>query len=85
MDMLTWFGLAAVGAMLLLYAVEDRAPIYILGFAGACVLASVYGFLQGAWPFGVVEGIWSLVAVRRWLKVRRLIADGRKRDAPDAA
>ena len=85
MDMLTWFGLAAVGAMLLLYALEDRAPFYILGFAGACVLASVYGFLQGAWPFGVVEGIWSLVAVRRWLKVRRLIADGRKRDAPDAA
>jgi len=52
--------------MLVTYALEDRTPWFILAFAGACVLGSVYGFLQGAWPFGLVEGIWALVAIRRW-------------------
>ncbi len=66
MDALTLFGLLAVSAMLVFYALEDRSPWYVLAFAGACALASLYGFLQGAWPFGVVEAIWSAVAVRRW-------------------
>jgi hypothetical protein len=66
MDSLTLFGLLAVSAMLVFYAMEDRSPRYILAFAGACALASVYGFLQGAWPFGLVEAIWSAVAVHRW-------------------
>ena len=66
MDALTLFGLVAVSAMLLFYALEDVSPWYILAFAGACALASAYGFLQGAWPFGVVEAIWTLVALRRW-------------------
>ena len=66
MDSLTLFGLLAVSAMLLFYALEGRSPWYILAFAGACALASLYGFLQGAWPFGVVEAIWSGVAMHRW-------------------
>ena len=66
MDRLTLFGLCAVTAMLVTYALEARSRWFVLAFAGACVLGSIYGFLQGAWPFGVVEGIWSLVAVRRW-------------------
>jgi hypothetical protein len=66
MDRLTLFGLVAVTAMLAFYALEDRSPWMILGFAGACALGSVYGFLQGAWPFGVVEAVWSVVAIRRW-------------------
>jgi hypothetical protein len=65
MDSLTLFGLFAVTAMLVCYALEDRNPLFIVGFAGACALGSIYGFLQGAWPFGVVEGIWALVALRR--------------------
>ena len=64
MDSLTLFGLFAVVAMLVFYVIEDRSHWYILAFA--CLLASLYGFLQGAWPFGIVEGIWSLVAARRW-------------------
>lgn len=63
MDSLTLFGVFAVSAMMLLYALEDRSPHFVLAFAGACVLASFYGFLQGAWPFGVVEAISALVAV----------------------
>jgi hypothetical protein len=66
MDRLTLFGLFAVTAMLLCYALEDRSRWFVLGFAVACALGSVYGFLQGAWPFGLVEAIWSVVALRRW-------------------
>lgn len=58
----------AVSAMLVFYALEDRHPHFVLAFAGACLLGSIYGFLQGAWPFGVVEAIWSGVAVKRWLE-----------------
>jgi hypothetical protein len=66
MNALSAFGLFAVTAMVLCYALEDRSPWFILGFASSCVLGSIYGFLQGAWPFGLVEGIWSVVAARRW-------------------
>ena len=66
MSPLTIFGLFAVTSMLVCYALEKRSLWFILAFAVACVLGSVYGFLQGAWPFGVVEAIWAIVAVRRW-------------------
>jgi hypothetical protein len=66
MDPLTAFGALAVAAMLVFYALEARSPAFVLAFAGACLASSAYGFLQGAWPFGVVELIWSGVAVRRW-------------------
>jgi hypothetical protein len=72
MNNLTLFGLFAVTAMLICYALEKRSPRFILGFAVACVLASIYGFLQGAWPFGIVEAIWSIVALRRWAAERTL-------------
>ena len=66
LDGLTLFGLFSVTAMLACYALEKRSPWFILAFAGACILGSAYGFLQGAWPFGVIEAVWALVAVRRW-------------------
>ena len=66
MDILTLFGLIAVSMMLVCYALEPRSHWFILAFAGSCALGSVYGFLQGAWPFGLVEAIWSLVALHRW-------------------
>jgi hypothetical protein len=71
MNMLALFGLFAVTAMLITYALENRSPWFILAFAAACVLGSVYGFLQGAWPFGAVEAVWSAVAVRRWYQASR--------------
>ena len=71
MDGLTLFGLFAVTAMLVCYGLEDRSPWFVLAFAGACALGSVYGFLQGAWPFGVIEAVWAVVAVRRWRSTRR--------------
>jgi len=68
MDQLTLFGLLAVTAMLVFYALEDRNHLFVLAFAGACVFASVYGFLQGAWPFGIIEAIWAGIALGRWRK-----------------
>lgn len=70
LDPLTLFGLAAVSLMLAFYALEARSPWFVLAFAGACALASLYGFLSGAWPFGIVEAIWAGVAVARWRKAR---------------
>jgi hypothetical protein len=68
---LSAFGLFAVTAMLFCYAMERRSPWWTLGFAAACVLGSAYGFLQGAWPFGLVEAVWALVAARRWRRARK--------------
>jgi len=66
MDSLTIFGLFAVTAMLVFYALEHKGHWFILAFAFSCVLGSIYGFLQGAWPFGLVEAVWSVIAARRW-------------------
>ena len=71
MDALQLFGLFAVTAMLVCYALEERSAWFVLAFAGACLLGSIYGFLQGAWPFGLVEAVWSLVALRRWWGLRK--------------
>ena len=70
MDGLTLFGLFAVTAMLVSYAAEESSHWFILAFAAACALGSIYGFLQGAWPFGLVEAIWAVVALRRWMQRR---------------
>jgi hypothetical protein len=69
LDPLTPFGLFAVSAMLVFYGLEERSSWFVLAFAGACAMGSVYGFLQGAWPFGLVEAVWSLVALRRWWRI----------------
>jgi hypothetical protein len=69
-DLLTLFGFFAVTLMLVFYALEARSRHFVLAFAFACALGSTYGFLQGAWPFGVVEAVWAVVAVRRWLHRR---------------
>jgi hypothetical protein len=70
MDALQLFGLFAVTAMLVCYALEDRDRLFIIAFAAACALGSIYGFLQGARPFGLVEAVWAAVALRRW-NIRR--------------
>jgi hypothetical protein len=66
MTLLSAFGLFAVTAMLVTYAFEARSHVFIFAFAFSCMLASLYGFLQGAWPFGLIEAVWSAVALRRW-------------------
>ena len=80
MDALTLFGLVAVASMLAFYALEDRSAWFVLAFAGACALASIYGFLQGAWPFGIVEAIWAGVALQRWRKRTSGARDAGKSD-----
>jgi hypothetical protein len=65
----TIYGVCAVSFMMAMYALERRGRAFILAFALGCVLSSVYGFLSGAWPFGVVELVWSFVAVHRYRQV----------------
>ncbi len=68
--MLTFFGEGAVTVMLFSYALEDRSSWWVLVFALACAASSAYGWVAGTWPFGVVEGVWAVVAFRRWLRSR---------------
>lgn len=70
MSLLTLYGAAAVTLMLVAYALEPRASGWVLVFALACAASSFYGWLAGAWPFGVVEAVWALVALRRWRQRR---------------
>ena len=60
------FGFVAVGAMALFYALENQGPEFTLAFAFACAAASIYGFLAGTWPFGIIEALWALLALHRW-------------------
>jgi hypothetical protein len=73
MDSLTLFGLFAVSMMLMTYTLESRSHWMVFLFAIACALGSAYGFLQGAWPFGLVEAVWSLIALKRWHERRSQI------------
>jgi hypothetical protein len=68
---LTAFGVVVLTFMMLMYALERRGPGFVLAFAVGCVLASLYGFLAGTWPFGVVELIWAGIAARRYVRLRR--------------
>jgi len=74
---ITIYGVVAVTYMMLMYALEGRHPRFVLAFAVGCVLSSVYGFLSGAWPFGVVEAVWAVVAARRYR-----VVSGRSRGLP---
>jgi len=67
---ITTFGVVALTFMMVMYALERRHPRYVVAFAVGCLLSSAYGFLAGAWPFGVVEVVWAAVAVRRYMGVR---------------
>lgn len=69
--MVTAFGVAALTFMMLMYALEQRNERFVLAFALGCLISSAYGFLAGTWPFGVVELIWSGIAVRRYTELRR--------------
>jgi hypothetical protein len=79
MDGLTLFGVLSLGAMLVFYTLEKRSHWNVLGFALCCALSSMYGFLQGAWPFGVVEAVWTAAALIRWWKARPRPAARKKR------
>jgi hypothetical protein len=71
---ITIYGVVAVSFMMIMYALERRHPLFILAFAVGCLASACYGFLAGAWPFGVVEAVWSVIAVRRYLRTRHAAA-----------
>jgi hypothetical protein len=84
MSLLTLFGAGAVSIMLLSYALETRSRWWVFVFACACAASSLYGWLSGTWPFGVVEAIWAVVALRRWWHLRAPISPVLSRNAEEA-
>lgn len=66
---MTLYGVCALTFMMAMYAFEDRSRTFVLLFALGCVLSSTYGFLAGAWPFGVVEMIWATIALQRYRRL----------------
>ena len=70
MDMIEWFGLLAVVVMVTSYALEKRSTVFIAVFALGCSMAAFYAFLIGSWPFFIAEGLWSLIALKRWREAR---------------
>jgi hypothetical protein len=70
MSWVTVYGVAALTFMMVMHWLEHRGPVFILGFALGCLLSSIHGFLAGAWPFGVLEAVWCLIAVRRYATSR---------------
>ena len=64
------FGFIAVASMVIMYALEQRSHVFVLGFAVSCAAASLYAVLIHSWPFAAVEGVWAVVALRRWARVR---------------
>jgi hypothetical protein len=73
--MLTVFGVAALSFMMVMWVLERRAPVFVLAFALGCALSSAYGFLSGAWPFGVVEALWTVVATQRYWRSQHAPAE----------
>jgi hypothetical protein len=72
--LITVYGVAALTFMMTMYGCERRGSVFVLLFAVGCALSSFYGFLSGAWPFGVVEAIWTVIAFRRYLGIVRYAA-----------
>jgi hypothetical protein len=70
--LLTAYGVVSLTFMMTMYALERRGRLFILLFALGCLLSSIYGFLANAWPFGVIEAIWSLIAIRRYAETMRV-------------
>jgi hypothetical protein len=70
MSVVTAYGIGALSFMMLMYWLEHRGPLFVVGFALGCALSSVYGFLSGAWPFGLIEAVWCVIALRRYAGVR---------------
>jgi hypothetical protein len=68
---LTAYGVFVVTLMMIFYALESRSRRFTFAFGVACLGSSLYGWLAGTWPFGVVEGVWALVALRKWSLLRR--------------
>lgn len=66
MSWVTAYGVAALSFMMIMYWLEHRGSVFVLGFALGCLLSSAYGFLAGAWPFGVLEAVWCVIALRRY-------------------
>ena len=65
------FGALSVSLMMLFYALEKRASVFVLLFSAACLASSGYAVAIQAWPFAVVEFLWAGIAFHRWKTTKR--------------
>lgn len=73
MDVLAVFGFLTA-FFTLCFALDQRKSrslvlMTALGLAGL----SAYAFLQGAWPLGIVNGVWSAATLGKWRRQRRTV------------
>jgi len=68
--MLTIFGAIAVSIMFVSYWTEERSKWLVLVFALGSALTALYSGLAEVYPITVIEGLWALVAVRRFAQRR---------------
>ena len=59
-------GLVAISIMVISYALERYSSFFIATFALGCVLAAVYAYHLGSYPFLIAESIWAAIAFARW-------------------
>ena len=64
--LLTVFGSIAVTIMFLTYWLEHRSKWMVLLFAAGSALTAAYSGLAAVYPITVIEGLWALVALRRF-------------------
>ena len=65
------FGALILLFMMIFYILEQKSRSYTLAFGVACLGSSLYGWLAGTWPFGVIELAWGIFAFNKWIKIRK--------------
>lgn len=73
--MLTIFGFIGGSLMVMCYWLEPRHRRYTFLMGVLCVLMAVYAYLQGSYPFILVEGAWAYVAFTRWRQLEKASRD----------
>ena len=66
LDVLMLFGFLTAVLTLLFWMHQGESRSCILALAVCLAAMTVYAFLQGAWPMGMIESVWCAAAVRRW-------------------
>jgi hypothetical protein len=69
MNWLAAFGLLAATGILVWCTFWSRSPFIALAVVAMCVLASITRFMHDAWLLGVMEAVWAVIAIRRWLRL----------------
>jgi hypothetical protein len=70
MDGTMVFGVLSAGMCAACYFQRHKGPVAMLTFAVSLAATGVYGFMEGAWPLGLLETAWAMDAARKGLKAQ---------------